>query len=98
MNTDYFIINLSSLFMQILGQVTMVVTYGIGDLYTFNSNFAHEIHITSYITGKLFNNYLIISSKELLIKKFQVQGCFNLIIMASQNLGTVKERITVLST
>lgn len=34
MNTDYFIINFLSLFMQILGQVTMFVTYGIGDLYT----------------------------------------------------------------
>lgn len=80
--------------MQILGQVTMFVTYGIGDLYTFNFNFAHEIHIPSYSTGKLslkrLNelNYLIISRKELLIKKFQVQGCLNLIIMASQNLGT----------
>lgn len=75
MNTDYFIINLLSLFMQILGQVTMFVTYGIGDLYTFNFNFAHEIHIPSYSTGKLslkrLNelNYLIISRKELLIKK-----------------------------
>lgn len=75
MNTDYFIINLFSLFMQILGQVTMFVTYGIRGLYTFNSNFAHEIHIPRYSTGKLslkrLNklNHLIISSKELLIKK-----------------------------
>lgn len=75
----------------------MFVTYGIGDLHTFNSNFAHEVHIPSYSTGKLslkrLNkfNYLIINSKELLIKRFQVQGCLNLIIMASQNLGTKRK-------
>lgn len=75
----------------------MFVTYGIDDLHTFNSNFAHEVHIPSYSTGKLslkrLNkfNYLIINSKELLIKRFQVQGCLNLIIMASQNLGTKRK-------
>lgn len=75
----------------------MFATYGRGDLHTFNSNFAHEVHIPSYSTGKLslkrLNkfNYLIINSKELLIKRFQVQGCLNLIIMASQNLGTKRK-------
>lgn len=88
--------------MQILGQVTMFVTYGIGDLHTFNSNFAHEIHIPSYNTGKLglkrLNklNYLIINSKELVIKRFQVQGCLSLIIMAK--IWALIERIIVLST
>lgn len=93
MNTDYFTTNSLSLLIQILGQVAMFVTNGTSDLYIFNSNSVHEIHIPSYRIGKLilkslnkFNYLMIITSTELLTNRIQVKGYLNLIIMASQNL------------